>query len=109
MEINGAIGRVCDAFEFSQNGITRLVDFLPVMRRDHIGEQVEASTKLSVGFLLIESGKPAITGNISVEDGGKLAFHRSVSDTGGIKINRRISSNPWGSLRVRKIGCRAKS
>jgi hypothetical protein len=28
-----------------------------------------------VGLLLFEAGKPTITGNISIEDCGELAFH----------------------------------
>jgi hypothetical protein len=89
LELDGGVNCCGDTLELCQNGIPRLMDFLATMRGNDIGKQVEAGIKLSVGLLLIESGKPAITGHIGVEDGGKLAFHLFVSDTGGIKINRR--------------------
>jgi hypothetical protein len=81
LKIDSRVDRCGDTLKLRQNGIPRLVDLLASMRRNHIGKQVEASIEFSVGFLLIESRKSAITGNICVEDGGELVLHHSVSDT----------------------------
>ena len=65
MEFDGGADRLGDTLKLCQNGISCLMDFPATMRCNHIGEQVEASIKLSVGFLLIESSKTTVTGNVS--------------------------------------------
>jgi hypothetical protein len=75
LELDSGINRRSDALELCQNGIPRFMELPATMCCDYFGEQVEASIKLSMGVLLIESGETAITGNISIEDCGKSAFH----------------------------------
>jgi len=98
LEFDRGVDRCGNTPKLCQNGISRLMDFLATMRCNHISKQIEAGIKLPVGFLLIVPGKSAIAGNISIKNGGELAFHSSVSNTRGSEVSRRASSNLCGSV-----------
>ena len=66
LKIDSGVNRCGDTLKLRQNGIPRLMDFPATMRCNDFGEQVEASIKFSVSFLLIKPRKSTITGDICV-------------------------------------------
>jgi hypothetical protein len=75
LKLDGGPDRCDGTQKLDENGISRLIDYPTAMAGCDTVEQVEASLEFSQCFLVIHLGEATEPGNVSVEDGGKLALH----------------------------------